>query len=140
MTINTLELLNLLNALIRNNCDTATVAHGKFDGEPCLFISGNHLEKKTFDFPPILDANSPNAPKFFPVSADTPAPFVPSFGELLLTAEAFRTAAEHCESLQNDAMLSTDDKETVAFAGNTFKHSSDALDAFLEEYLGKPSK
>lgn len=135
MTINTLDLLYTLSSLLKNSCETATVSHGKLDGEPCLFISGNRSGKKVIDFAPIFDVNSPNAPKDYPISADTAAPIIPSFGELVLTSEAYHTAVEHCEYLQNDPSLSADDKDTVAFARNAFKDASDKLDCFLSEYI-----
>ena len=135
MTINSLDLLYVLNSLIRNSCDTTSISHGKIDGEPCLFISGNRSGKKVIDFEPVFDVNSPNAPKDYPISADTAAPIIPSFGELVVTSEAYHPAIEHYENPQKDTSLSTDDKDTVAFTGNAFKDASDKLDCFLSEYI-----
>ena len=137
MKINTIELLYLLDTLLQNNCDSATISHGKIDGEPCLFVSGNRFGTKTLDYAPILDFDSPNAPNFFPISADTPAPFIPSFGQLALTVEAYRTAVEHCADLQSSSALSSYEKEAVTLAENTFRNASDSLDDFLSEYVTK---
>ena len=133
ITISTFELLSVLYGLISSDCYTVDVSLNR--DHSAITFTGTNENGTDFCFEPILDQRSPDALHSYRITKDALAPYIPSFGELTLLAEACTNAAQSCASTLDSSDISVEQKLSLSQTLTELQSENKRLHNFLTRYF-----
>lgn len=134
ITISTFELLSVLHNLISSGCYTVDISLAR--DHSSVTFTGTDGNGKDHRFEPILDQFLPGAPHSYKITEEALAPYIPTFGELVLISHAYKNAIENCATSLNSSDLSAELENEISTSLKAFKENNSQLDAFLSHFLG----